>query len=189
MSLEKLNALVLCSLMAGLMAAGAFIHIPLGPVPIVLTNLFVLLSGLLLGSRWGAASAALYLLVGAIGFPVFYGGRGGMAHLLGPTGGYLFGFIFSAWITGFISERFPQSLKGIAAAVIFGCLFTYGLGVFWLKAITQMTWNKAWMLGMVPFLPGDALKAVLAVILFRSVKPILDRQRRSIPNNLQGYKK
>jgi biotin transport system substrate-specific component len=180
MPVEKLRSVVLCSLMAGLMAAGAFIQVPIGPVPIVLTNLFVLLSGLLLGARWGAASAALYLLIGAIGLPVFSGGRGGLAHLFGPTGGYLFGFILSAWITGFISARFHRSVNGSVIAVILGSLIIYGPGVPWLKAITQMTWNKAWMVGMVPFLPGDALKAVAAVILFRSVRPILDRQTRTV---------
>jgi biotin transport system substrate-specific component len=65
-------------------------------------------------------------------------------------------------------------------AVLFGSLAIYGLGVPWLKAVTQMSWNKAWMIGMVPFLPGDVLKAVLAVILFRSVKPIQDRLIRSV---------
>jgi biotin transport system substrate-specific component len=180
MSVEKMRSVVFCSLMAGLMAAGAFIQVPLGPVPIVLTNLFVLLAGLLLGARWGAAGAALYLLVGAIGLPVFSGGRGGLAHLFGPTGGYLFGFIFSAWITGFISGCFRRSIIGSGLAVIFGSLVIYGLGVPWLKAITNMTWNKAWMVGMVPFLPGDVLKAVSAVILFRSLKPMLDRQNLSV---------
>jgi biotin transport system substrate-specific component len=182
MSIEKMRSLVLCSLMAGLMAAGAFIHVPIGPVPIVLTNLFVLLAGLLLGARWGMAGAALYLLVGAMGLPVFSGGRGGLAHLFGPTGGYLFGFVLSAGITGFIAERFPRFLIGTMVAVLFGSLVIYGLGVPWLKAITHMSWNKAWMIGMFPFLPGDALKAVLAVILFRSVKPILDRLIRSVPD-------
>jgi biotin transport system substrate-specific component len=181
MPVDKIRTLVFCSLLAGLMAAGAFMAIPIGPVPIVLTNLFVLLSGLLLGARWGAAGAALYLLVGAIGLPVFSGGRGGLAHIFGPTGGYLFGFILSAWITGFISERFRRSIKGSAIAVIFGSLIIYGLGVPWLKVVTQMTWNKAWMAGMVPFLPGDVMKAITAVILFRSLRPILDRQLRSVP--------
>jgi biotin transport system substrate-specific component len=176
MSVEKMRSIVLCSLMAGLMAAGAFIYIPIGPVPIVLTNLFVLLSGLLLGARWGAAGAVLYLLVGAIGLPVFSGGKGGLAHLFGPTGGYLFGFVLSAWLTGFISEGFRRSISGSVLAVILGSLVIYGLGVPWLKAITHMTWNKAWVVGMVPFLPGDVLKSVTAVILFRSLKPMLDRQ-------------
>src|SRR4030067_426903 len=108
MPIEKLRWIVLSSLMAALMAVGAYIHVPIGPVPIVLTNLFVLLSGLLLGSRWGLASAAIYLLVGAIGMPVFYGGKGGLAHILGPTGGYLFGFLLCACVAGFYSERFSH---------------------------------------------------------------------------------
>ncbi len=176
MPIEKLRLIVLASLMAALMAVGAYIHVPIGPVPIVLTNLFVLLSGLLLGSRWGIASAGLYLLVGAIGMPVFYGGKGGLAHIFGPTGGYLFGFVLSAWITGFISERFRHSMIGGVIAVIIGSLIIYGLGVPWLKMITKMSWNKAWMVGMIPFLPGDVLKAVVAIVLARAVRPMLNRQ-------------
>jgi biotin transport system substrate-specific component len=176
MNVEKLRMVVLASLMAALMAVGAYIHIPIGPVPIVLTNLFVLLSGLLLGSRWGVASAGLYLLVGAIGMPVFYGGKGGFAHILGPTGGYLFGFVLSAWMTGFISERFRHSLVGGIIGVIIGSLVVYCVGVPWLKMITKMSWNKAWMVGMLPFLLGDALKAVVAIVLARAVKPILKKQ-------------
>ena len=89
-SIEKLRKMVLASLMAALTAVGSTIFVPIGPVPIVLTTLFVLLSGLLLGSRWGLASMGLYLLVGAMGMPVFAGGRGGLPHFFGPTGGYLF---------------------------------------------------------------------------------------------------
>jgi hypothetical protein len=80
MSIEKLRWMVLASLMAALTAVGAYIHVPIGPVPIVLSTLFAILSGLLLGSRWGLASMGLYLLVGAIGMPVFAGGKGGFAH-------------------------------------------------------------------------------------------------------------
>jgi biotin transport system substrate-specific component len=178
MSFEKLRSLVLCSLMAGLMAVGAYIYVPIGPVPIVLTSLFVLLSGLLLGPYYGAASAGLYLFIGAMGLPVFSGGRGGLAHFIGPTGGYLFGYVLSAWATGFIAGRFHRSRAGKVIAVIIGSLFIYALGVPWLKTVTQMTWNKAWMAGMIPFLPGDALKAAAAVLLFRSLRPILDRQRQ-----------
>jgi len=176
MSVEKLRWIVLSSLMASLMAVGAYIHIPVGPIPIVLTNLFVLLAGLLLGSRWGLASAGIYLLVGAIGMPVFYGGKGGLAHILGPTGGYLFGFVLSAWITGFISERARHSLIGGIVAVIIGSLIIYGLGVPWLKMFTKMSWSKALMVGMIPFFIGDAMKAAVAIILARAVRPMLNRQ-------------
>lgn len=179
MPFETVRSLVLCSLMAGLMAVGAYLSVPIGPVPIVLTSLFVLLAGLLLGPRWGAASAALYLLLGAMGLPVFAGGKGGLAHFWGPTGGYLFGYVLAAWIGGYLSHRFHQSWSGNILAVVIGSLILYGLGVPWLKGVTQMSWTKAFMVGMLPFLPGDTIKAAAAVALARSLKPIWDGQARS----------
>ncbi len=170
--------IVLASLMAALMAVGAYLHVPVGPVPIVLTNLFVLLSGLLLGGRWGLVSVGVYLLIGSIGMPVFYGGKGGLAHVLGPTGGYLFGFALSAWVTGWISGRLRHSIPGGVIAVIVGVLVVYGVGVPWLKLMTGMSWGKAWLVGMLPFLIGDAAKASVALVLARAVRPILNRQSR-----------
>jgi biotin transport system substrate-specific component len=179
MSIEKLRWMVLASLMAALTAVGAYIHIPIGPVPIVLSTLFVVLSGLLLGSRWGMASMGLYLLVGAIGMPVFAGGKGGFAHFFGPTGGYLFGYILASWITGFISEKSRGLLVLDILAVLVGSLAIYGLGVPWLKIVTQLSWSKTLMVGVVPFLIGDAIKACVVVVLARSVRPILKRQLQS----------
>jgi biotin transport system substrate-specific component len=176
MPIEKLRMMVLTSFMAALTAVGAYIHVPIGPVPIVLSTLFVLLSGLLFGSRWGLVSMALYLFVGAIGIPVFAGGKGGFAHFFGPTGGYLFGYVLAAWVAGLISEH-PRGLLILdIGAVLVGSLAIYGLGVPWLKMVTQMSWVKTLLVGMVPFLIGDAIKAVVAVVLARSVRPILKRQ-------------
>ena len=84
---EQLRRTVQASLFAALIAAGAFLAVPIGPVPIVLQNMFVLLAGLLLGPRWGLAGVGIYLLAGAIGLPVFAGGTGGIGRMLGPTGG------------------------------------------------------------------------------------------------------
>jgi biotin transport system substrate-specific component len=179
MSVEKLRWMVLASLMAALTAVGAYIHVPIGPVPIVLSTLFVILSGLLLGSRWGLASMALYLLVGAIGIPVFAGGKGGFAHFFGPTGGYLIGYLVSAWITGLISEKANRLLIRDVIAVVIGSLTLYGCGVPWLKIVTQMSWSKALLVGMIPFLIGDAIKASVGVILARSVRPMLNRLSQS----------
>lgn len=176
MVISTLRFSVLSSMMAALMAMGAYLHIPIGPVPIVLTNLFVLLSGLLLGARWGLISGALYLFVGAIGMPVFYGGKGGLAHLFGPTGGYLFGFVFAAGIVGFISHRIGYTFLGDIIAVIIGSLVIYALGIPWLKAMTKISWEKAFILGMAPFLVGDVIKAVVAVLLARTARPMLHRQ-------------
>jgi len=179
MPIEKLRWMVLASLMAALTAVGAYIHVPIGPVPIVLSTLFVLLSGLLLGSRWGLASMCLYLLVGAIGMPVFAGGKGGVTHFLGPTGGYLFGYVLASWLTGVISEQSRSMLIWDILAVITGSLAIYSLGVPWLKMVTQMSWPKTVMVGMVPFLIGDAVKASVAIVLARAVRPMLNWQLQS----------
>jgi biotin transport system substrate-specific component len=175
MPIEKLRRMVLSSLMAALTAVGAYIYVPIGPVPIVLSTLFAILSGLLLGSRWGLTSMALYLLVGAIGIPVFAGGKGGFAHFLGPTGGYLFGYLWASWITGFISERSRGRITLDILAVVVGSLTIYAFGVPWLKMVTQLSWQKAWIAGALPFLIGDAIKASVVVILARSVRPMLNR--------------
>lgn len=179
MPIEKLRWMVLASLMAALTAVGAYIHVPIGPVPIVLSTLFVLLSGLLLGSRWGSASMALYLLVGAIGIPVFHGGKGGLAHFLGPTGGYLFGYVLASWLTGLISERSRGILLWEILGVIVGSLAIYSLGLPWLKVVTQMSWTKALTVGVAPFIIGDGIKASVALILARAARPVLNRQLQS----------
>jgi len=182
LAIDKIRRIVLVSLMAALMAVGAYIHVPIGPVPIVLTNLFVLLSGLLLGSRLAFSSTALYVFLGAIGLPVFYGGKGGIAHLIGPTGGYLMGFIVASFITGLISERFRHQILGEIIAVTLGSLIVYSLGLPWLKFVTKIPLTKIFWVGMIPFLPGDTIKAVLAIILARAFRPILSRQRSSFQN-------
>jgi biotin transport system substrate-specific component len=103
-SAASLRMTVYASLMAALVAAGAYLAIPIGPVPIVLQNLFVFLSGLLLGPRWGAASIGVYLLAGSLGLPVFAGGVGGIGRFVGPTGGYLLGFLPAVYVIGWISN-------------------------------------------------------------------------------------
>lgn len=181
MSLPELNRMAHTSLMAALIAVGALIHLPLGPVPVVLQNLFVLLAGLLLGSRYGLASVLLYLLIGSMGIPIFAGGKGGIAHFLGPTGGYLLGFAAAAYTAGLISERFPRSLAADICAVATGTVLVYLIGVPWLKTVTQMTWAKAVAVGMLPFLPGDILKAAAAVLLARPARVVLWRQLQGGP--------
>ncbi len=183
MSIEKLRQIVLASLMAALTAAGAYIYVPVGPVPIVLSTLFVILSGLLLGSRWGLTSMALYLLVGAIGIPVFAGGKGGLAHFLGPTGGYLFGYLLASWITGFISERSRGRMILDILAVVIGSLAIYGLGVPWLKMVAQMSWQKTFVAGVLPFLIGDSVKAIVVLFLARAIRPVLKRQLPSLSSH------
>ena len=162
---------VYASLFAALTAVGAYLSIPIGPVPINLQTLFVLLAGLLLGSRWGAACIGVYLLAGAVGFPVFAGGTGGIGKIIGPTGGYLIGFIFAVYIIGLISEIKRSNLLDLAA-LITGTVIIYVFGVSWLKVITGMDLAKSIKFGLYPFLIGDTLKIAAAFILAKAIRPI-----------------
>ena len=165
------------SLFAALTAVGAYIAIPIGPVPIVLQNLFVYLMGLLLGLRWGLAGIGAYLLAGVLGLPVFSAGRGGLGHLIGPTGGYLIGFVPAVAIIGFITEKTNGKFTFGILALILATAIIYVCGVSWLSIVTSMTFSKALMLGMVPFLPGDLVKIIAALVIARKIRPILQINR------------
>ena len=170
-----LHKLVLASLMAALIAVGGYIAVPIGPVPIVLQNLFVLVAALLLGSRWGSAAVAVYLLAGACGLPVFAGGGGGIGHLFGPRGGYLFGFLLAAFVVGKISELSGRSPLVEIVGMIIGSLLIYAVGVPWLKTILGFDYGKALAVGMYPFIIGDILKIVAAFVIVKSVRPLLGK--------------
>jgi biotin transport system substrate-specific component len=132
-----------------------------------------MLAGLLLGRRGGVASVGLYLLAGACGLPVFAGGSGGLARFFGPTGGYLIGYLPAVWVIGLISESSrPRALRD-GLALIAGCLVLYACGLVWLKVLTGMDWPQTLAAGMLPFLPGDALKILAAVALAKTLRPLL----------------
>jgi biotin transport system substrate-specific component len=173
-SAQQLKRMVYAALMAALTAAGAYIAIPVGPVPIVLQNLFIMLAGLLLGGRWGLISVAVYLLAGAVGLPVFAGGTGGVGKFVGPTGGYLLGFAAAAYLIGIISESGRGRVAIDVIAMVAGTLIIYAVGVSWLKVVTGMSFSKALTVGMLPFLIGDAIKIAAAIPIARALRPIMD---------------
>jgi len=169
----QLRMTVYASLLAALTAAGAYLSIPIGPVPIVLQSLFILLSGLLLGRRWGLAAVGVYLLAGACGLPVFAGGMGGIGRLVGPTGGYLVGFLPAVYLIGAISEKGRERIIFDVIAMICGSMVIYAFGVAWLKTLTGMSLAKTLAVGMVPFIPGDVLKIAAAVPIAKALRPII----------------
>ncbi len=170
---DTLHMTVYASLLAALTAVGAYIAIPIGPVPIVLQNLFILLMGLLLGRRWGVAAVSVYILAGACGLPVFAGGAGGIGRIAGPTGGYLLGFIPAVYIIGIIVEKLPKRLVIDIIAMILGSAVVYLCGICWLKVLTNMTWTKTLAVGFYPFIIGDALKIGAAAWIAKIVRPII----------------
>ena len=144
------------------LCAQVSIPLPFTPVPVTLQTFAVVLSGALLGSRRGAITVLLYLAEGSAGLPVFSLGRAGVAHLFGPTGGYLVGFVAAAWLTGFLVERrLAGSVPGALIVLLLGYLAPYVAGVAWLGVSVGLPGAVA--LGFLPFLAGDALKVAASL--------------------------
>ena len=168
---KKILSLVFVALFAAIISAGALLAIPIGPVPIALQNFFTLLSGLVLGPLLGTAAVGLFLVAGAIGAPVFAnsGSPMGMARLLGPTGGFLLGYLLGALAAGLIVGAPKPGKKTpvwrYIAAVAAGLLIVYVPGLIRLKWYLNISWPQTFMAGFVPFLPGDAVKGVIAGLI------------------------
>lgn len=161
--------LVLAALFAALTGVLAYVRVPLpfSPVPITGQTFGLMLAGLLLGARWGAVSQAVYVMLGAVGLPIYAGGQAGLGVLFGPTGGYLFGHILGAYVVGFVAvnaigSRFNRFLAASAAG---GIVAVYALGIPQLAIVTGMGWREALVAGGVPFLLGDGVKALAAAAI------------------------
>ena len=150
------------------------IAIPVSPVPISLASMAVYLAVTVLGMKLGTLSCLIYLLLGLVGIPVFAGGSAGAAKLFGPTGGYLIGYLFLALIAGAFVGRFAENKwKNIAFAalgMILGTIVLYALGTARLAYSAGMDLQAALWAGVIPFIPGDLVKMVIAVLLGSAVR-------------------
>ena len=160
-----------------LTALAAQIVIPVGPVPITAQTFAVLLTGALLGSRLGAMAMIVYLIEGASGLPFFYGGHGGITHLLGPTGGYLVAFPAAAFITGAFAENgWDKRFLTAVAAMAAGSLIIMAAGWAWFSFVTHTAPGAAFKLTVAPFLIGDVIKILLAAAVLPSGWALLKRK-------------
>jgi len=149
---------------SALIALSAQVSIPLYPVPVTGQTLVVLMIGMAFGSRLGAATLAAYLFEGAMGMPVFANGGAGLAVIAGPTGGYLVGFLLAATLTGWLAERgMGRGMISTGLTMIAGMAVIYACGATWLAGFVGGP-GVAIAKGVLPFLYGDALKLVVAVI-------------------------
>ena len=159
----------------------AQVEIPLWPVPLTLQTLGVLFTGAVLGSRRGALALVLYLAEGAAGLPIFAGGASGVAHLLGPTGGYLAGFVVAAGVVGWLAERgWDRRLVWTALAMLAGNVIIYALGVAWL-AVYLGVLQTAVVKGALIFVPGDLIKIVVAVLALPGGWALAQRRQDQSP--------
>ncbi len=194
----RTTALVLCGVFAALMAVCSFITIPLGftPIPINLATLGVFLTGGILGKKYGSISLIVYILLGAVGVPVFAGFKGGLGVLAGPTGGYIIGYLAAAFLTGLLVEIVfrktasssesgsrsktagtakSRTLRfiGIILSMIAGLAACYALGTAWFMISTGTGLGAAMISCVIPFLPGDAVKIVAGALLVQKLRPVI----------------
>lgn len=178
---NTIHKLVYCAMFTTLIAAGAFIKVPIPVIPFTLQTFFVILSGALLGSKWGAISAGLYMMLGLIGLPIFTQG-GGFWYVAKPTFGYIIGFCVGSYITGKIMETVTLeklSHKRILFANFVGLLAIYLIGMVYFYFLSQFVLHTPitpWALFISCFVmvfPGDACLCVLAAVLTKRLKRLM----------------
>jgi biotin transport system substrate-specific component len=171
---DSILGLVYAAMFGALTAAGAYIAIPVPPIPITTQTLFIFLAAALLGGRLAALSQIIYILLGVMGLPVFTGGKAGFGVLMGPTGGYLVGFVIGAFVSGIMIEtralpRFAWTVFSLAV----GLAVIYLVGMVRLAFFLEISLQKAFVIGVVPVIPGDILKMAVAAFVAGRLKPKL----------------
>jgi biotin transport system substrate-specific component len=171
------RAVILAALGTALLAVSAKINLPLPFVPMTLQTLVVLMIGAAYGWRLGTATVMAYLAEGAMGLPVFAGPVGGLAPLIGPTAGYLYGFVVAAFVTGWLSERgWDRSVTRLFVAMAIGHIAILAMGFAWLAFGMKLGVEKAWLVGLLPFVTASLVKNALGAALVPAVRRLVDRR-------------
>lgn len=158
----KLRMMIITALFAAIIGVLAQITIPLPLVPITGQTLAIGLAATILGARYGTISVLLYLFIGAVGVPVFAEFSGGVSKLVGPTGGYLVGFVPAAFAIGWLLEKTSFNYLNAMIGNIIGMLITLVFGTVWLKLAMDLSWTAAFASGFAPFIIVGVIKAALA---------------------------
>ena len=168
--MNKTRTMTETALMAAVLCILGPLALPIGPVPISLATFGVLLATYVIGPIKSAISCLIYLAVGAIGLPVFSGFQGGFAKLAGPTGGYLLGYLFLALIAGYFIQHFNNKTWMYFIGMCLGTAVLYAIGTFWLAHVAGLSPGEALAAGVLPFIPGDIIKMIVAIVLGRPIR-------------------
>ncbi|MEE1043492.1 MAG: biotin transporter BioY [Clostridia bacterium] len=162
----KTKKLVYCALFAAIISVASQISVPVQPIPINAGLFAVLLCGGMLGKKYGTISVVVYILLGIIGAPVFAGFRGGLGVLAGPTGGYVFGYAIVAFVTGMVCEN-TKKVKYTIPFMMLSVVLCYIVGTMWFCITTGNDFVSALSMCVIPFIPWDILKVVLASMVIK----------------------
>ena len=171
---NKTRMMILAALFAALTAVGAFIRFPLGTMSVTLQFMFTAMAGVLLGAKWGAVSQTVYVVLGLVGLPVFTMG-GGIGYVMQPSFGFLLGLIPTAWVIGRLTEKENGHWR-IALACLAGLAVLYLIGLPYMYLIMKLYLHKSIIVwtavkaGMLVYLPGDAIKIALTVLLYKPLR-------------------
>jgi biotin transport system substrate-specific component len=159
----SLRQIVYASLFTALIIVGGYLSLPVpfSPVPLVLADFFALLAGLTLGAAWGAVAVGLYILLGALGLPVFAGGKAGLAVFFGPTAGFVLGYLVGTVVAGWLATSGPSTRIKDGLAIGCGFLAVFVCGVVGLGIVLRLQLPRAVLLGLLPYLPGTLIKAMV----------------------------
>ncbi|MDE6434540.1 MAG: biotin transporter BioY [Lachnospiraceae bacterium] len=176
-SKQKLTTknIALIAVMTAVTCVLAPLSIPIGPVPISLTTVAIYFGLYILGTKRETISCIVYMLIGLAGLPVFSGFTGGPGKLIGPTGGYMMGFVPMAIIAGLVIDKTNGKFILDFLAMVAGTAVCYAFGTIWLAYQGQMDFTKALFLGVIPFIPGDLIKMVLAAFFGARIRNQLNR--------------
>lgn len=175
-SVRAARVVVLAVIGSALLTAAAKVQIPFWPVPLTMQTFVVMVLALGYGARLGATTVALYLAQGALGMPVFAEG-GGLVYFAGPTGGYLLGFLAAAALMGHLADRgWHRTVPRALLAALLGALVILACGVAWLAVLIGV--GPAINSGLLPFLPGELLKLIIAGLAVPGVNGLIRRTRR-----------
>jgi biotin transport system substrate-specific component len=172
----KLRPMVYAAVFAAVLCVISPFVIPIGPIPLSLATFAVYLAAAALDWKYAALAVLLYVLIGLAGVPVFSNFSGGFQKLVGPTGGFLIGYILCAVTTGLILKKREQKRWLYPVAMIAGTVVLYLFGTVWFMILMQATLSKALLLCVIPFLPGDAFKIILASVIAPQLRKVLKLQ-------------
>lgn len=165
--------MVYIAMFAAIICVCSLISISIGLVPVTLQTFAVCTAAAMLGWKRGTISVAIYILLGAVGLPVFSGAKGGFGVLIGPTGGYIIGFLFTALIVGIAADKFERKAIPLAVSMVVGVLVCYAIGTAWFVVVAKTDFIAALGTCVIPFLIPDAVKIALAVLIANRLSKIV----------------
>lgn len=176
---ERLTAreLTVMGLLAALLCVSSYISIqlPFSAVPFTAQTLVMNMIALLLKPRQACTSVAVWILLGAVGLPVFSGGRGGIGVIAGPTGGFILSYLLTVVLIGLVRGRTNKTWRSLLATIAVGIPVVYLIGLPWMRAVTGLDWKSVFVTGCLPFLAWDVVKCAAAVYIALPLYRVVNR--------------